>query len=508
MEKKINTHKLPSGWLLVKLEDISKQITDGSHNPPRNMGSGIPMLSARNIENNRISFEEVRYIGEEDFKYENQKTKIEVGDVLLTIVGTIGRCAYISENIDTKFTLQRSVAAIKPLISGKYLMYYIQSPNFQKQLIDNAKGTAQKGIYLKKLSSLELPLPPLNEQNRIVSKIEELFSELDHAELGLKKAQIQLDINRQVLLKNAFIGKLLSKDSDLKYNWRRINLGDVVVKKSQKAKPDNNSELKFIGLECINANSLKLSSTFLFKNYSSTASYFKKGDIIYSRMRPNLNKVYKVEFDGVCSGEFFVLEGLDIINTDFLKYLLHSSEFVRYATKKAAGDRPRLSFKDFCDYQFYIPKIEEQNLIVQEIESRITLMDNLNDSITIGLKKIVTLQDAILKNAFEGSLIPQNSNDESAFNLLRKITTQKDVYLTKRDSDLKNKIKPNMKQNLINTIENNFSETPFTFEELSKVTSMSYDDIKEQLYELLDKESKLTSIFSKDAKCIIFKYKK
>jgi hypothetical protein len=121
MEKGKLTYKLPEGWVLVKLENISKQITDGSHNPPKSIDSGVPMLSARNIENGNITFEEVRYIAPEDFEYENQRTKIEVGDVLLTIVATIGRTAVVSSK--TAFTLQRSVAAIKPLINSEFLMY-------------------------------------------------------------------------------------------------------------------------------------------------------------------------------------------------------------------------------------------------------------------------------------------------------------------------------------------------------------------------------------------------
>ncbi len=98
MEKGKQTYKLPEGWIEVKLDDISKQIKDGSHNPPKSVNDGIPMLSAKNIENNNITFEDVRYISKDDFVYENQRTKIEKGDVLLTIVATIGRTVVISEN--------------------------------------------------------------------------------------------------------------------------------------------------------------------------------------------------------------------------------------------------------------------------------------------------------------------------------------------------------------------------------------------------------------------------
>lgn len=209
-------YTLPEGWIWTTLDSISKNITDGSHNPPSKQGSGIPMLSARNIENGKITFDEVRYISEIDYAFENHRSRIEAGDVLLTIVATIGRSAIISTPIQQRFALQRSVAAIKPLINGHFLMYVFQAPEFQKLLTDNAKGTAQKGVYLKTLRELPIPLPPLQEQHRIVAKIEELFSELDHAEAGLKKAQKQLTVYRQALLKSAFEGKLTEK-------WREDN---------------------------------------------------------------------------------------------------------------------------------------------------------------------------------------------------------------------------------------------------------------------------------------------
>ena len=103
---------------------------------------------------------------------------IEVGDVLITIVGTIGRTAIVSDA--THFALQRSVAVIKPhMIDSTYLMYVLQAPIIVDWLNTNAKGNAQVGIYLKDLAKLSFPLPPLEEQERIVEAIETAFAQLD-----------------------------------------------------------------------------------------------------------------------------------------------------------------------------------------------------------------------------------------------------------------------------------------------------------------------------------------
>ena len=117
---------LPDSWNWASLREIALSISDGSHNPPPNNGSGIPLLSAANINDNSILMNEIsRWITNEEWKIENQRTNIEVGDVLLTIVGSIGRSAVVQNN--NHFALQRSVAVIKPcLINPLYLMHIVQ----------------------------------------------------------------------------------------------------------------------------------------------------------------------------------------------------------------------------------------------------------------------------------------------------------------------------------------------------------------------------------------------
>ena len=170
---------LPDSWDWASLREIALSISDGSHNPPPNNGSGIPLLSAANINDNSILMNEIsRWITNEEWKIENQRTNIEVGDVLLTIVGSIGRSAVVQNN--NHFALQRSVAVIKPcLINPLYLMHIVQSPQIQKWLTDNSKGTAQKGIYLNALSLMIIPIPPLAEQARIVEHIHIAYKHLD-----------------------------------------------------------------------------------------------------------------------------------------------------------------------------------------------------------------------------------------------------------------------------------------------------------------------------------------
>ena len=170
---------LPSNWSWAALSEISLGIVDGSHNPPPNSFNGIPILSAINIYDNCVNYTSAsRWITEEEWVLENKRTNIEEGDVLLTIVGSIGRTAIVTDSI--KFALQRSVAVIKPcMIDPEFLLYTLQSPMISEWLISNAKGNAQLGIYLKDLAKLIIPTPPIQEQKNIVKKIKEALTLMD-----------------------------------------------------------------------------------------------------------------------------------------------------------------------------------------------------------------------------------------------------------------------------------------------------------------------------------------
>lgn len=165
--------EIPESWKWVRLGEVTSKLTDGSHNPPPNTGSGYFVISAKNIKNNEITFENVeRYTDEKGFLKENPHTNISRGDIILGIIGgSIGNIAIYEH--DERVIAQRSIAIINTLVSNQYIKRVIQSPLIQFQL-KSSSGTAQGGVYLGTLSKIVIPLPPLEEQERIVAKIEEL----------------------------------------------------------------------------------------------------------------------------------------------------------------------------------------------------------------------------------------------------------------------------------------------------------------------------------------------
>ena len=203
-------------WETRNLREVVTKLVDGSHNPPPKQDTGLPMLSARNIDRGQVLFDDYRLISESAFVSENARTRIAAGDVLLTIVGTIGRTAVVPES-SQPFSLQRSVAVLTPAANllPKFLCYQLQSPAIQKHFEANARGTAQKGVYLKTLGQTPIVLPPVDVQTEVVAEIEKQFSRLDEAVANLQRVKANLKRYKASVLKDAVEGRLVPTEAEL-----------------------------------------------------------------------------------------------------------------------------------------------------------------------------------------------------------------------------------------------------------------------------------------------------
>ena len=166
---------IPESWKWVRLGDIVLKLTDGSHNPPPNTGKGFPVISAKNVKNGLITFENVdRFTDNNGFEKENPRTNIIKGDIIMGIIGgSIGNVAIYTHS--TKVIAQRSIAIMRFLINTEFSKVLLESPMIQNKLLISTSGSAQGGVYLGTLKNLLIPLPPLAEQKRIVEKLEQLL---------------------------------------------------------------------------------------------------------------------------------------------------------------------------------------------------------------------------------------------------------------------------------------------------------------------------------------------
>lgn len=219
---------MKEGWTYKKLGEVCYKITDGSHNPPKGIEhSDNVMLSSQNVQNGFLDMSAVRYLSDADFEIENKRTNASKGDVLLTIVGTIGRTCVLKGN-EGNITFQRSVAILKPKeeIMSRYLMFFLMSCN--SKLNSTAQGAAQKGIYLKQLGNITLHYPSIDEQQRIVERLDSAFENID---------KLKANAEKQLSEARILFQKSLAKAMESKEGWEEKKLRDISLIKGGKRVP-------------------------------------------------------------------------------------------------------------------------------------------------------------------------------------------------------------------------------------------------------------------------------
>jgi type I restriction enzyme, S subunit len=187
----------PSSWVWTRLGTLCFLITDGAHHTPKYQDEGVPFLSVKDVSGGTIDFSNTRFISEEAHRELAKRCNPEMGDILLTKVGTTGIAVEVET--DREFSIFVSLALLKfshENIDRRFLCHLINSPFVKRQSADNTQGIGNKNLVLRLINQFVIPLPPLAEQRRIVSKVDELMALCDRLEASLAAA----DENRHRLL--------------------------------------------------------------------------------------------------------------------------------------------------------------------------------------------------------------------------------------------------------------------------------------------------------------------
>lgn len=426
-------YKVPGNWCWTALKHISSHISDGSHNPPKDSGKGIPLLSATNIHDHLIDIDSaVRWITEDQWTIENQRTKIETNDVLLTIVASIGRTAVVKNE---QFALQRSVAVIKPKINSEFLSYYFETPYIQQFMLDNAKGTAQKGFYLNSLVELFCCVPPLAEQQRIVDRIESLFAKLDEAKQNVQDALDSFETRKAAILHKAFTGELTAQwrkahGVGIK-SWEKKALGDITdilsSKRIYKEEYTANGIPFFRSSEVVDLyDTGNTEPTFFIseQRYEEIKNQYgvpDVGDLLVTSVG-TIGKTWIVD-----NRKFYYKDGnltqvrkSKLLDMRFLQFYIMSPEFKEQIEETVSGSAYNaLTIVKFKKIRLPIPSVVEQSRIVRILDDLLAKEQQAKEAAEGVLEQIDLIKKAVLARAFRGELGTNNPSEESAVELLK-----------------------------------------------------------------------------------------
>lgn len=222
---------MKDNWIQSPIIEVTSLIKDGTHGTHKDIPNGIPMLSAKDIVGGKVLIpDDARLIPEADFLQIHKSYKLQENDVVLTLVGTIGRVA-ILRDYSTKFTFQRSVGILRfnERVNSQYAYYYTSSERFLKDLIRSMNASAQGGVYLGELGKINISFPKnLSQQRKIAQILTTCDAVIEKTEAAIAKYQAM----KQGLMQDLFTrgidvntGKLRPKYEEVKHLYKESELG-------------------------------------------------------------------------------------------------------------------------------------------------------------------------------------------------------------------------------------------------------------------------------------------
>lgn len=548
MNKESNTYQLPKKWAEVNFEEIVV-LTKGKK----------PSLFKQAIEGT-VSYLDIEGFEKNivrQFSYPEESTMIDKKSLAMVWDGARSGLTFKGQ----EGALGSTIMKITPfVVEVDYLYYYLLSRNdfIQK----NTKGTGIPHVNPEILGKLKFPLASLDEQRLIASQIDTLFSKLDEANKILKKSKNNLKIYRQALLKSSFegvltknwrIGLLIDAYEELANIQRKRKEKydkELDDKKRKKIKIDFefdykrddkisswaisslenliniNARIGWRGLTkkeytqegtlFLSVHSLNYGKNVVFKdaNFISIERYeespeiqLKENDILLCKDGAGIGKVGIIKnlpAKATVNSSLLVIDSREVFNPDFLYYFFLGPDMQRLVSEKISGSAiPHLFQKDIKRFKLKVPPALEQDKIVEILESRFTLADNLEKSIDYVLREIIALKHSILKKAFEGRLVDYSSN-ESAETLLGAIQQEKRSYLEGQRELNRNKPKQKKKmeekKNILEILKE--SSTPLSAQDLWEKSNSDgdierfYSEIKEIYDQINELKSKTESILT------------
>lgn len=474
--------ELPNNWEWTTIDQILDSIESGGRPKGGVKGilEGVPSIGGEHLQySGGFDFSNIRYIPIEFFK-KLSKGKIKYSDVLVVKDGaTTGKTSFVSESFpfinaavnEHVFILRPDKNKVKP----KFLFFWMQSQFGQNCVAANFKGTAQGGITTDFTKNSPFPLVPINDQINIISKIEELFSQLDATEAALKRAKNNLKRYKQALLKAAVTGELTREwreahknelepasilleriKAERRAKWEaeiRAKGKDPAKEKYQEPKDPDNNDLPGLSEGWCWVNTIDLVDVGTGATpLRSKAVYYENGNIPWItsgslnnlfvdeadeyitdlalcetnvKMFPKGSLLIALYGEGKTRGKVSELN-IDSSTNQAVAALVFSDNakptkeylkiFFRYnydniRRLSAGGVQPNLNLSIIKNTKIPLPSIKEQREIIIEVENKEIIFIEIDQTLQKGLLRIKSMRNIILHQAFSGKLIQPQTEE-------------------------------------------------------------------------------------------------
>lgn len=397
-------YSLPDGWEWKKLGDVFI-VKDGTHDSPKYIEeNGYPLFTSKNLKENGLDYSNFKLISEEDYIKINQRSKVDKGDLLFAMIGTIGNPTIIEQ--EPNFAI-KNVALFKPMnLENKieFLRYYFLSNFVIEKMINEANGATQKFVGLTYLRSFLYPQPPLEEQKRIVAKLDILFEKIDKAIALHQKNIDEADIFMASVLNDVFL--------ELEEKYEKKELSNLVSKLGDglhgTPKYDDNGEYYFINGANVKDNKIIVNQNTKKVNEDEYNKYKKELNdrTIFVSINGTIGNVGLYNNEKCILGKsacyFNLLENIDKI---YITYVLKNGDFQEYIEKNSTGATIKnVSLKTMRAYKIPLPPLKTQQKVVSYLDEISNKMEKIKNLQKKKMQSLKELKASILDKAFKGEL--------------------------------------------------------------------------------------------------------
>lgn len=329
---------------------------------------------------------------------------VKSGTLLMSFKLSIGKLAYANCDLYTNEAIVALPIKDKNIIDSDFLYYFLQFYDWDKETENDVKLKG-KTLNKAKLKEIELPLPSLSTQQKIVAKLDAIFAEIDKA-----TAAAWANAKNAEALWQSMIDKVIT---DFNHLNNKASFSEVVEIKSKLVDPkeDKFQDFLHIGAGNMVSNNGELLDlkTAKEENLISGKFIFDENTVLYSKIRPYLKKVSQPSFVGLCSADVYPLVSIkNKVTKDFLFFLLLSNDFTNYAI--AGSDRagmPKVNREHLFAYQFNLPSIESQNFLTTKIKNSYVYIKVINKAVKKKIVELSLLKQSILTKAFHVKLVKE-----------------------------------------------------------------------------------------------------
>ena len=406
--------EVPSSWEWCKLEDIAYVASGSTPNKDSFVPNGIPYIKMYNLRNQKIDFDfKPQYIKEDVHNGKLQRSRTEIGDLIMNIVGPpLGKLAIIPHSLP-QANFNQAAVLIRPLLYKEVLVNYLFYYLSEMSEIDSisTKGSAgQVNISLTQSQNMRIPLPPLAEQKRIIVEIERWCALIEIIENRKTDLQTTIKQAKSKILDLAIHGKLVPQapnDEPSSALLKRINpnaeitcdngqygklpnnwcltKGSSIFRQMKSTKPYGKTFI-YVDIDSIDNKTNTISSIKELQtiNAPSRASrYTEKGDVVFSMVRPYLRNIAKITMPNcIASTGFYVCSPYGCMNKDFCYYMMLSSYVVDGLNQYMKGDNsPSITRGHIDNWVFPLPPLLEQQRIVAKIEELFSRLDSIQNQL-------------------------------------------------------------------------------------------------------------------------------